>query len=658
MGEDARGGAVLFASLHAVLLVDDEDWGMTFGTVAYNRNILHRLGDAVQAFTKGIPSPAQLYPPQGNSGVGGFISFPGWDVMEKQGASQNARDERNARLAVKNPWVYRNINAIAHEVSTAELVMKERVGEDEEDVENHPFELLWEQPNPFMGRSFLMQFWTWQLLLSGEAYLYFLPAGGSVQEIWPIPSFMMTPVPDGKSFIKAFAFRSSPAAEPILIEARFLCYSRLPNPFDIRRGLSPLVAAMVDIEGDNAMAKWNANFFSKENAAPTGIMSVPKDTLDTDVARIRQEVQDYFGGSNRRVAVARAGDLAWTAIDRSQKDMEFLLGRQFTAKLIDTIFNIPEGYWAKDATRANSEGAKATMIENAVWPKMEMLREDLNAQIVPVWFGDGLRASFHDIRPRNRALELQEFGAYQTVLTLDELRALIDKDSIGDVRGKMLVAEIGKGTPLPITPAAQEIEEYLAAQEAALGGGEEALVEEKAPPAEIPPILGYHIEQGVVSRNEARERLSLPPEDESQSAKLRQLQSVLAVAKAATEVGIDLKAALTLVGLDVPDAEPPAAPPAFGEKQPPSEEEMVEEEAMPMEEEETLPVKQVSIATTNGTTVDLTRWERKAIKGLRRFKKAAVPFESTAIPLPEQERIMKALKGATTVDAVKAVFRG
>jgi SPP1 gp7 family putative phage head morphogenesis protein len=72
------------------------------------------------------------------------------------------------------------------------------------------------------------------------------------------------------------------------------------------------------------------------------------------------------------------------------------------------------------------------------------------------------------------------------------------------------------------------------------------------PGTELPPILGYHIEAGVVDRNEARARLMLPEQDESEAISQRKLKGQLSVLAAATTAGIPLEAALKLAGLELP----------------------------------------------------------------------------------------------------------
>lgn len=427
---------------------------MTHGT--YQPSLMGRILGAF-GYQKALPTPGQLYQtPQ--IGASLPLYFPGWEQYERQ---HGALDERNARTAATSSWVYACVSAIANEASVARLVVKQRDGTDgEEDVENHPLERLWESPNPFMGRQFLVQFWMWQRLLYGKAYLYWVPgAGGEIVECWPVPAAMLTPIRDPKRFISGYLFTPRPGVKPIRIDAQYITYSRIPHPFDIYDGLSPLAAAMVDVEAELAMARWNRSFFSNENATPEGMITVSKDMMDPDIARVRQEISEFFGGGRRRVAVARAGDMDWKPFGRSQKEMEFLQGRTFSGEAIMRVYGIPAGYFAKDATRANADGAKATMIEAAVWPHLVALSEDLNAQMLPAHYADpDLRVAFDDIRPRNVSLELEQFKTWQAVLTVNELRKLADMPDLpeDDKRGGLFVKEIEMGAAAPEEPAAAD----------------------------------------------------------------------------------------------------------------------------------------------------------------------------------------------------------
>src|SRR5688572_16620239 len=148
---------------------------MSQGTISLN--VFDRLALAFgRAYKAAPPTPGALYAGRGYQSAAGPISFPGWEGSEgwyqqwgrqgrgegregwyQQGGQQGQRDEATAKVAITSPWVFSAINANANEVSTSTVVVKRRVDGGDEDVENHPFEQLWEKPNPFMGRGHLMQ---------------------------------------------------------------------------------------------------------------------------------------------------------------------------------------------------------------------------------------------------------------------------------------------------------------------------------------------------------------------------------------------------------------------------------------------------------------------------------------------------------------------
>lgn len=471
------------------------------GTV-YNRNLIHRVADAWNVI-KGVPTPAELYPPQQMVGGPFWQTWQGWPAEEERAGSL---DQARIRKAVQSPSVFANMRAIATEFASSELIVKERTSEGLEDVDNHPLEELWAAPNDDMGRAFLMQFWAWSYTMAGKSYLYWLPAGGVIQEVWPIPPWMITPIPATKEFIGGYAFRSRRDSEPMLIPRDLITYSRSPNLFDVRDGLSFLVAGMTPIESEIAMGFWNKNFFSDQNGVPDGMISLSRDALDVDVNRVRSELRDFFGGTQRGIAVARSGDMEYKVWGRSQKDAEFTEGIKLASTQIGRLMGFPDGYWSESANRANAEQARATMIAGAVWPLLVALHEDMNAGVVRRWYGEDYRAEFKDIRPEDRQLKLQELQFYVQIETINELRKRIGDDELDDPRGEMLIAEINKGAPLPATPAQEETDEYLAEQEAELAPEEEASPEEAAPPPEEAPVEGGEvqpIEEGVAMPEEA-----------------------------------------------------------------------------------------------------------------------------------------------------------
>ena len=369
------------------------------------------------------------------------------------GSNDYSQEERE-RLAITSAWVYSDVRVIANEASAADIDIWQ--GQDE--VEDHPIEMLLERPNPHMAAAWMRQYTVQWLLLRGEAYwLKIYDRGGELRELWPIPSSHIEPIPDAQQYIAGYRYTPVNGRPAIHLDQEQVIFFRFPNPFDYHRGLSPLTAYRLAVETDIAASAWNARTFRDDVTLRT-LISVPAEMSEPNFARAKADLQTELVKNQRRFLITRSGDVTVAPLSISPKDMEFLAGRTFTREEIDRVFGIPAGFWAKEATRANSEAAKAVMIEQAVWPVLVLMAETITGQLVRPHYGDELECRFEDIRTEDRMLLVRERQAYWQVKTVNEARHELGLDPLDDpILGETLVPLAVRGEPLGDMPYSVDV---------------------------------------------------------------------------------------------------------------------------------------------------------------------------------------------------------
>jgi phage portal protein BeeE len=349
-----------------------------------------------------------------------------WDIPDASVA------EKQAKLYAMSTWIATAVDRVA-EIGAAAVFSVAKTGAlqdsetDDEDVPNHPFELLLRKPNPSQSRGeFMRAVLSWRKT-AGNAYIFKNTPSENVapSELWVVPSTMIVPVPDGQSFIKGYKF-TPPNGQPIALQPWEIVHLKSFNPFNPFVGLSDLQSLALDALADIEQQKWNYNLFGKNAGKFPGIVAFKHLIPDPEWNKLLRQRDEEWGGNNRASAMMLrgVGDLVqYIPAAATQKEMEFLAGRAFNkeevyGKLAPGLASI----LAVNATEANAIAGKATLIEFGVWPLLEELAQKFTAELLPL-YGENLVGAFDDLRQTNRILDLQEQEAYERTHTVNEVRA-------------------------------------------------------------------------------------------------------------------------------------------------------------------------------------------------------------------------------------------
>ncbi len=272
------------------------------------------------------------------------------------------------------------------------------------------------------------------------SYWFLYPdSKGDITEIWPVPFNKMRPVPDDspnpEGLFKGFMYTYATGKE-VLIPPDHVVYLRFPNPLDPYIPLPPLRAIFKAIVRDEAQANWDLQLFDKDNGLPTSFTGISLEVPNDEYAKIRRELKRNHGQN----MVGRTGAIDVQFLGLSQKEMQFLEGREFNQKEIWDALGVP--------IKPDKEEWRA-FISNTVWPLLTLIAGQVTTQLARPYWGTDILVQFVDIRPQDRAMDIQEATQYWPHWTHAEIRAEQGKPelppfiiTLGDNEGVDLMADL------------------------------------------------------------------------------------------------------------------------------------------------------------------------------------------------------------------------
>ena len=384
----------------------------------------------------------------------------------------------------QNVIVFRCVDIVAK--ALASIPFEVYLGDEKQP--DHDLQLLLDNPNPMQSGETLLENLAAYRLITGNSYLEkFGPDGRPPNELWIWDPFRM----------KVLAARDARMPSGYLYDTGYsestvgwecdhqegacdLMHWRTFNPIQTSRfyGMSPVGAAAYQVDQHNAASEWNMRML-QNSASPEGILSTEQELTDDQFAQLMERYAlQHTGPENARKMMILEGGLAWQQISMSPKDMDWLEGKNLSAREIAGSFGVPTQVIpiAGDQTFANYEQARQALYEDNVIPLAKNLARELTQFLAPSFSQETkrtkeklhIRINIEEIpalavkrAERNTALQLS------TTHTPNEKRVLQGLDPIGDIEDDANTLNmLWFGTSiLPVNGEEEKLDETLTPEE-------------------------------------------------------------------------------------------------------------------------------------------------------------------------------------------------
>jgi HK97 family phage portal protein len=337
----------------------------------------------------------------------------------------------------------------------------------------------------------------------------------------------MTPVWDARDGLIRFERRVDNKVFQYPVED--VPYFAMPNPMhETEPGPSPVATALADVSVVYNLNEFASAFFDRGAIKATILTmegGIPgeaqKEQLKSAWARAMQGLKnafnvEVFNSAVKPVTIGDGiGDLDNTALTTEKREA------------ISTALGVPHSLVMSNASNfATAEADRLNFYDQTIKPSALRIQSVLNQSIFePMGLAFRFAPETLPIYQEDEEQRAQSFSMY------------VGAGILPSIAAEMLGLTLPEGI------------EY-ADLDPNTGDGETALTVGQSDKGA--DILGYHIESGVVTRNEARAELGLPPVDESEDQALGEVRTKLDLMIAARNAGLDTQTAAALIGFDIP----------------------------------------------------------------------------------------------------------
>jgi HK97 family phage portal protein len=373
----------------------------------------------------------------------------------------------------KNVIAFKCVQLIAKSVGNVPwIVYSKRESMDRQELEGHPLHELLKQPNPMQGQAAFFEAMAAFYMLSGNSYIECVgPTEKTVNELWPIRPDQMRVVPGAYGMPKAYVLKAGTsekvwAMDPVTGEGPIL-HMKTFHPTDIWYGMSPIEAAVYSVDQHNFASEWNLSLL-QNMGAPSGAIQIKQDSMNPMAAltepqreNLKEQIQQNIAGrSNAARVMILEGGMEWKAMGFSPKDMDWIQGRNTSARDIALAFGVPPLLLniPGDSTFSNYKEARLSFYEDTLIPLMSFFRDELNKWLTPK-FGENVELDYDaDQIPALQDKRAERFTTISSAgfLTVNEKRAAAGYDAIEG--GDVLLVGSGQVTLTDLTAEPEEVE--------------------------------------------------------------------------------------------------------------------------------------------------------------------------------------------------------